>query len=92
MGGNPTPRRRLGWHRNSPLRRPDPKPDRLLGQFQPTDGRSTYELRLAADGQGLIWVAADDEGVERLGPEPAPPWWQRLKLGLLSRLIPDDLL
>ena len=64
----------------------------VLGQFQPTDGRSTYEVRLAADGQRLDWVAADDHGVERLGPEPAPPWWQRLKLWLLSRLIPDDLL
>ena len=26
-----TPRRRLAWHRNSPRRGPDPKPDSLLG-------------------------------------------------------------
>ena len=34
VGGSPTPRRRLGWHRNSPRRRPDPKPDRLLALQQ----------------------------------------------------------
>ena len=34
-GGNPTPRRRLDWHRNSPRRRPDPKPDRLLERQNP---------------------------------------------------------
>jgi len=28
----------------------------------------------------------------RLSTEPAPPWWQRLRLWLLSRLVPDDLL
>ena len=64
----------------------------VLGQFQPTDGHSTYEVRLAADGQGLHWVALDAQGVEQFSLEPAPPWWQRLKLWLLSRLIPDDLL
>ena len=64
----------------------------ILGQFQPTDGRSAYEVRLAADGQRLDWVATDDQGVEHLGSEPTPPWWQVLKLWLLSRLIPDDLL
>ena len=33
VGASPTPHRRLGWHRNSPRRRPDPKPDRLLGAW-----------------------------------------------------------
>ena len=32
VGANPTPRRRLGWHRNSPRRGPEPKPDSLLGR------------------------------------------------------------
>ena len=64
----------------------------VLGQFQPTDSRSSYEVRLDDDGQSLVWLAADEDGIERRTPEPVPPWWQRLKLWLLSRLIPDDLL
>lgn len=64
----------------------------ILGQFQPTDGRSTFEARLAADGQTLDWVAADEHGTEQHRNEPVPPWWQRLTLWLLSHLVPDDLL
>ena len=37
--------------------------------------------RPAADGHRLDWVAADDDGSERLGPEPAPAWWQGLVAG-----------
>jgi len=80
----------------------------ILGQFQPTGARVAFEVQLAADGQSLEWVgdagrgegglherglAADGRSTElRLSTEPAPPWWQRLRLWLLSRLVPDDLL
>ena len=38
VGENPRPRRRLGWHRNSPRRGPEPKPDSLLaGRSHPPD-------------------------------------------------------
>ncbi len=57
-----------------------------------------WEVRLAADGRTLEWVgrdgsaSTDGPGAERLSAEPAPPWWQRLKLWLLYLLVPDDLL
>lgn len=70
----------------------------ILGQFQPTGAGVAFEVQLAADGESLDWVGAggqsgDGRGAElRLHAEPAPPWWQRLRLWLLSWLVPDDLL
>jgi len=64
----------------------------VLAQLQPDQNRGTYEVQLAADGQSLVWVAGGDGGDAPLTEEPAPPWWQRLQLWLLSLLVPDDLL
>ena len=56
------------------------------GGATPPAGRGEgglHERGLAADGRSTEF---------RLSTEPAPPWWQRLRLWLLSRLVPDDLL
>ena len=70
----------------------------VLGQFQPTSNGVVYEVQLAADGKSVQWVGrgnivgADSSGELRLDTEPSPPWWQQLRLWLLSRLVPNDLL
>lgn len=70
----------------------------ILGQFQPTSNGVVYEVQLAADGKSVQWVGrgnivgADSSGELRLDTEPSPPWWQQLRLWLLSRLVPNDLL
>lgn len=72
----------------------------VLVQLQPLAGQGApdglWEVRLATDGQRLEWLGRgereDGSDAERLSDEPAPPWWQRLKLWLLYLLVPDDLL
>ena len=70
----------------------------ILGQFQPTSSGAVYEVQLAPSGASLQWVGhasivgADGPSEWRLDAEPAPPWWQQLRLWLLSRLVPTDLL
>lgn len=60
--------------------------------FQPSVNRIAHEVRLADNGQDLVWVTVDDQGVEHLEPEPEPPAWELLLLWLMSRFVPDDLL
>ncbi len=64
----------------------------VLSQLQTHAGHGLYEVQLAADGQSLQWVGRSAHGEERLADEPAPPWWQRLRLWPLYRLVPDELL
>ena len=64
VGANPTPHRRLGWHRNSPRRRPDPKPDRLLDTAMPKVAKALHGPTVsAAKNPGVIMdVSADNNG------------------------------
>lgn len=65
----------------------------VLHQLQPARVGGLYEVNLSADGERLLWVAQGDVGApERRDDEPAPPWWTRLRLWLLSWLVPDELL
>lgn len=64
----------------------------VQNHFQPTVSRVAHEVRLAADGQGLVWVTIDEQGVEHLHPEPSPPIWRLLGLWLVSLFVSDDLL
>ena len=70
----------------------------VLGQFQPTEAGVVFEVVLAADGQSLQWVGrgalarTSQRSDLRLDSEPAPYWWDRLRLWLLSLLVSDDLL
>jgi putative cardiolipin synthase len=52
-----------------------------------------YEVRLKPDGQSLEWVGIDPEGdEERLDAEPESNWLLRLKLYLMSLVVPEDQL
>jgi len=55
-------------------------------------GGATYELRLDAKGQCVLWIARDGDGetVRDTDPELRPE--TRLKLNLLSPFIPEGLL
>ncbi len=64
----------------------------VLAQLTADPSGGSYEVRLTPDGQSLEWVSLSDQDEEHLPDEPAPPWWQRLRLWLLSLLVPDDLL
>jgi putative cardiolipin synthase len=53
---------------------------------------SAYRLRLAADGEKLLWIATED-GVETvLDDEPEAGWMRRFMLFIMSPWGPEDLL
>ena len=54
--------------------------------------QSAYRVRRTADGQGIEWVILDDGQEMVLTEEPDSTFWLRLKLRVLSPLIPEDLL
>jgi putative cardiolipin synthase len=54
--------------------------------------QAAYRLALAPDGQGLRWLATDDEGEVAYDTEPDTGWWTRLWLELLWPLAPEELL
>ena len=64
----------------------------VQNHFQPAVSRVAHEVRLAADGQGLVWVSVDAQGVEQLNPERSLSALRLLGLWLLSLLVSDDLL
>ena len=63
----------------------------LAAQLQSfSDPGSSYQVRLAADGSGIEWVAHDDSGVESVyHHEPETSFWTRLKVRLLGRFVSD---
>ncbi len=55
--------------------------------------QSAYKVRLAASGRGLEWLDMDAEGKEQvLTSEPDSSIWTKLKLLLLTPLVPEELL
>jgi putative cardiolipin synthase len=53
---------------------------------------SAYRLRLAPDGEKLLWVATED-GVETIvDDEPEVGWMKRFMLFITSPWVPEDLL
>jgi putative cardiolipin synthase len=53
---------------------------------------SHYRLRLAARDQRVEWVAPGGDAATVLHAEPHVSWIKRLRLGLMSMLISEDLL
>ncbi|MEO7392716.1 MAG: phospholipase D-like domain-containing protein, partial [Ramlibacter sp.] len=51
-----------------------------------------YRVRRTSNGQGLEWVSMDDGKEMVLTKEPDSSFWLRLKLKLLSPIIPEALL
>jgi len=55
--------------------------------------QSAWTVRLAANGQGLEWVGADETGeLAVYTREPDATLWTQLKLWLLRPLVPEELL
>ena len=54
--------------------------------------QSAYRVQRRADGQGLEWVVTEDGKEMVLTEEPDSTFWLRLKLRILSPLIPEALL
>ena len=54
--------------------------------------RSAYEVRLAPEGGGLIWIERTASGEMRYDAEPQTDWWLRMKVDLLSILPIEWLL
>jgi len=53
---------------------------------------STYRLRMAAGSERIEWIAAHENQEVVHHDEPDANWALRLRLGLLSLFIADDLL
>jgi putative cardiolipin synthase len=51
-----------------------------------------YEVRLAPDGNGLVWIERTSSGDLRYDTEPQTSWWLRTKVELLSILPIEWLL
>ena len=54
--------------------------------------QASYRLMLAPDGQGLRWLAADDEGEVSFDTEPDVSFATKFWLELLAPLAPEELL
>ncbi len=54
--------------------------------------QNAYRVRRSADGQGLEWVSLDEGKEMVLTDEPDSSFWLRLKLRLLSPIVPESLL
>jgi putative cardiolipin synthase len=54
--------------------------------------QSAYRVRFNPRGTGLEWLGTDEEGDVVLTQEPDSSLWLRLRLWLLSPLVPEELL
>jgi phosphatidylserine/phosphatidylglycerophosphate/cardiolipin synthase-like enzyme len=62
----------------------------LYRAYRVEDASGVYRVRLEPDGHGLEWSVLDDEGREQVLPsEPDSSWWRRVRLQLLSLLVPE---
>jgi phosphatidylserine/phosphatidylglycerophosphate/cardiolipin synthase-like enzyme len=53
----------------------------------------TFRLSLDADGESVRWrPTAGSDSTTEYAHDPYTTWWQRLRLLLMSRLVPEDLL
>ena len=53
---------------------------------------AAYRVALAADGAGVEWRKTNADGSESIIEPPRLGLWQRLKLELLSRFVPEGML
>ena len=65
---------------------------RLAGVFDATAPHIAYEVVLAPDGGGLVWIERTESGEKRYDTEPQTSWWLRRKVELLSVLPIEWLL
>jgi putative cardiolipin synthase len=60
--------------------------------FYLDEAPGVYEVHLAPDGNSVQWVGRNEDGEERVDSEPEASLWQRLRLFLLSLVVPEDML
>lgn len=66
---------------------------RIVSAYRVDTGVGVYEVLLEPDGRSIAWVGKDEDGnLERLDAAPETTWFQRLRLFLVSLLIPEDWL
>ena len=66
--------------------------DELMSLFRRDRFASTYRLRLAAGSERIEWIAATGDKEVVHSDEPDTSWALRVKLGLLSMFVAEDLL
>ena len=65
---------------------------RLARVFDTTVPHIAYEVVLAPDGGGLVWIEQTESGEKRYVTEPQTSWWLRTQVELLSVLPIEWLL
>ena len=61
--------------------------------YQLDAGTGVYEVRLQPDGRSLEWTGTNEDGVkEQLDSPSGVSWFERFRLFMLSRLVPEDWL
>ena len=73
VGADPTPRRRLSWNRNSPWRRPVPKPDSLLDTYATLERVDQPGVIHATGSATVVWIDAKAQK-----SVPLPDRWRML--------------
>jgi phosphatidylserine/phosphatidylglycerophosphate/cardiolipin synthase-like enzyme len=64
----------------------------ILNVYRADGFNGVYQVQLKPDGSGVQWVGRDDDGDEVLLDEPDIGLWERFKLWLLYKFVPEDLL
>ncbi|MES2992837.1 MAG: phospholipase D family protein [Pseudomonadota bacterium] len=66
--------------------------DMVLAAFKVDTLAGVYQVKLRPHGQGVRWVAIDADSPEELDVDPDTSLWLRLRLMLLSLLVPESQL
>jgi putative cardiolipin synthase len=66
--------------------------DMVLAAFRVDKLAGVYQIKLRPDGGGVRWVAVDGYKTEELDVDPDTSLWQRIRLMLLSFLVPESQL
>ena len=64
----------------------------VLAAFKVDSLAGVYQVRLRRNGMGVRWVAVDADSPEELDIDPDTSLWQRLRLMLLSFIVPESQL
>ncbi|HEY9237519.1 MAG TPA: phospholipase D-like domain-containing protein, partial [Burkholderiaceae bacterium] len=64
----------------------------VLAAFKVDTLAGVYQVKLRPQGDGVRWVAIDADSPEELDVDPDTSLWQRIRLMLLSLLVPESQL
>jgi hypothetical protein len=66
--------------------------DMVIAAFKVDQLTGVYQIKLRPDGKGVRWFAVDGDKTEELDVDPDTSMWMRLRLLLLSFLVPESQL